>query len=73
MLRPKCGVPGVWPPNTIPRLLIVVAVVAGCGEPTAAGESSCPICGGQIWHIVDRVPRPTVAEIGRWPRTLDSG
>jgi hypothetical protein len=53
-------------------LAIVVTAVAGCGEPTAAADSSCPICGGQVWYIVDRVPRPTVPEIGRWPRTVDS-
>jgi hypothetical protein len=54
-------------------LVAVVAAVAGDGEPTGAADTSCPICGGQIWHSVDRVPRPTVPAICQWPQTLDSG
>jgi hypothetical protein len=53
-------------------LVAVVAAVAVDGEATSAAATSCPICGGQLWHLVERVPRPTVPAICQWPRKLDS-
>jgi hypothetical protein len=51
-------------------LLAVTAaalVAAALGDGPAAGEPPCPHCGGGVWHVVARVPRPTVAEVCRRP------
>jgi hypothetical protein len=53
-------------------LLLVVpaaALVAGArGGPGAVSPPpACPHCGGAVWRVVARVPRPTVAEVCRLP------
>jgi hypothetical protein len=52
-------------------LLVVTAaalVAATLGDGGAAAPASpCPHCGGGVWQVVSRVPRPTVAEVCRLP------
>jgi hypothetical protein len=52
-------------------LLLVVAaaalVAAALGGGEATGPPPCPHCGGGVWQVVARLPRPTVAEVCRWP------
>jgi hypothetical protein len=52
-------------------LLVVTAaalVAATRGDGGAAAQASpCPHCGGGVWQVVSRVPRPTVAEVCRLP------
>jgi hypothetical protein len=50
-------------------LVVVVANVLGSSAPAARG---CPNCGATTWYVVARQRRPTVAEVCRWPLTLDS-
>jgi len=57
------------------RRLLWVVVAAGrlagaAGE--VRPEEPCPVCGGQVWRVVARVPRPTVAEVCLLPLTVDS-
>ena len=58
------------------RRLLLVAVVAatlaGSGTASDLPVTPCPACGGQVWQVVARVPRPTVAEVCRWPRADDT-
>ena len=55
------------------RRFLLVAAVPGVGAPAEpTGARSCPACGGQVWHLVVRVPRPTVAEVCRLPLAVDS-
>jgi hypothetical protein len=57
------------------RLLLVVVVAAVLGDGAAAGGSEarrCPACGGTVWRVVARVPRPSVAEVCRLPLVVDS-
>jgi hypothetical protein len=54
-------------------LVVVVANVVGSSAPAAdPAARGCPNCGGTTWYVVARQPRPTVAEVCRWPLTLDS-
>jgi hypothetical protein len=55
-------------------LLVVVVAAALPGAASAAGAEPrpCPACGGQVWHIVVRLPRPSVAEVCRLPLDVDS-
>jgi hypothetical protein len=51
-------------------LLVVntAARVAPADEAGAAAmEQRCAACGGVVWVVVARVPRPTVAEVCRLP------
>jgi hypothetical protein len=43
--------------------LLTTAGADGAAEPGQA----CPQCGGVVWQVVVRVPRPTVAEVCRLP------
>jgi hypothetical protein len=53
------------------RLLLVVVVAALLGSGSGSAEVSeprrCPACGGTVWRVVVRVPRPSVAEVCRLP------
>jgi hypothetical protein len=55
-------------------LLVVTAaapVAAALGDRGAASQPPpCPHCGGAVWQVVARVPRPTVAEVCRLPLPL---
>jgi hypothetical protein len=60
-------------------LLVLVAVAALVGAGSSAGTETaqpCPHCGGWIWQVVERVPRPRVSEVCRLPlpvlESLDS-
>jgi hypothetical protein len=58
-------------------LLSVVAEVpppnaAEQEAPAAAQPRRCPVCGGQAWCLVSRVPRPKVWEICHMPLTADT-
>jgi hypothetical protein len=50
-------------------VVTAAALVAGAlGEGAAAVPASpCPHGSGTVWHVVARVPRPTVAEVCRLP------
>jgi hypothetical protein len=57
-------------------LLVLVAVAALVGARSRAGTETakpCPHCGGCIWQVVERVPRPRVSEVCRMPLLVDSG
>jgi hypothetical protein len=57
------------------RLLLVVGVaatLAGAAQDPVALPDACPSCGGTVWQVVARQPRPTVAEICRLPLGVDS-
>jgi hypothetical protein len=57
------------------RLLLVVVVAAAlAGDPRGAAVEPrpCPACGGQLWQVVARVPRPCVAQVCRLPLGVDS-
>jgi Putative transposase/Transposase zinc-binding domain len=55
-------------------LVVVTATRADSSGATAAPKTPCcPVCAGQVWQVVTRLPRPTVAEICCWPFTVDSG
>jgi putative transposase len=63
-------------------LLLVVATVTLVTQALgpakdAVTPEACPHCGGVVWQVVARVPRPTVAEVCAWPLPLappiDSG
>jgi hypothetical protein len=47
-------------------LVTTLAAVLGVGVPAADG-SVCPHCGGCVWQVVDRTPRPRVADVCRLP------
>jgi hypothetical protein len=55
-------------------LLVVVGAAALAGGPTgpAAAPRRCPACGGEVWQVGARVPRPSVAEVCRLPLGVDS-
>jgi hypothetical protein len=54
-------------------LVVVVAAALASGPPGPAAEPRrCPSCGGAVWHVVARVPRPTVAEVCQLPLGVDS-
>jgi hypothetical protein len=51
-------------------LLLVVAaalVSARDGDGEVVCSLPCPSCGGGVWQVVARVPRPTVADVCRMP------
>ena len=54
-------------------LVVVVADTLATG-PTgpAVAPRRCPSCGGEVWQVVARVPRPSVAEVCRLPLRVDS-
>jgi hypothetical protein len=57
-------------------LLAVTAaalVATARGDGPAAGAPPCARCGGGVWHVVARVPPPTVAEVCQWPLPLFDG
>jgi hypothetical protein len=55
-------------------LLVVVVAAALASGPTgpAVAPRRCPSCGGEVWQLVARVPRPSVAEVCQLPLTVDS-
>ena len=56
------------------RLLLVMVVVAAAlaGGASAAAPRPCPSCGGTVWQVVARMPRPSVADVCRLPLGADS-
>jgi hypothetical protein len=56
------------------RLLWMAALAGGLAREVeeARPEEPCPVCGGRVWQVVARVPRPTVAEVCSLPLTVDS-
>jgi hypothetical protein len=53
-------------------VVVVATVLAGAAPGGTTGPRTCPGCGGQVWQTVQRVPRPTVAEVCRLPLAVDS-
>jgi Putative transposase len=57
-------------------LVVTLAALAGLTAPTAQA-TACPYCGGQQWQVLERTPRPCVADVCRLPlptiAVLDSG
>jgi Putative transposase/Transposase zinc-binding domain len=55
------------------RVLLLAVTVAALlcraphGDTGVATAAACPACGGTIWQVVTRVPRPRVADICRRP------
>jgi hypothetical protein len=54
------------------RVVGVAATLAGAATDPAAVPERCPSCGGTVWQVVARLPRPRVAEICRLPLGVDS-
>jgi hypothetical protein len=54
------------------RLLLVVAAAALLPGVAAWAEQRCPVCGGQRWLVVERTPRPKVAQVCLLPLGVDT-
>jgi hypothetical protein len=54
------------------RLLLVVLVVAATRSKPQREAEPCPRCGGTTWRVVERVARPSVAEVCRLPLGEDT-
>jgi hypothetical protein len=54
------------------QVLLVRLVVAAVLDGPQREATPCPCCGGTTWHVVGRVPRPTVAEVCRLPLGEDT-
>jgi Putative transposase len=57
-------------------LVVVVAAALAAGDAArgagAAAPRRCPSCGGEVWQVVARTPRPRVAEVCRLPLVVNS-
>ena len=48
-------------------VVVVAAALAGTAARAAGEPRPCPLCGGLVWQVVERSPRPSVAEVCRLP------
>jgi hypothetical protein len=53
-------------------LVVVAAAAAGAAGGEATAARPCPACGGVVWLVVARAPRPSVAQVCRLPLGADS-